>query len=327
MAMDRTEQIGLGSAAAGHALLILMLSLGLFSASEPLLRPEPVTVTLVEDSAPEATTTEASDENPPPPAEIESQVEQQAAPLPDSAPEPPAPPVAQIIPKPVVQPVTPPVTRPVPKPVKAVQPVPKPKPTPTKTALSKPAPAKPAAVKPAPAKPKTVAAKPVAARPAPAKTASKTTTTPRKSGGFGSGFEERISGLGRGATSTGSTKAGGSGASKTASAPPGKPAAEVRRSVTAALASQIRPYLEACAPSGVDIDAIRTFITLNLASNGVLSSASFNKQTGINESNRPQAEPLKQCALRAARQASPYRGLDPAYHDVWKSHAMQLKAN
>jgi periplasmic protein TonB len=299
MSMDRTEQIGLGSAVGGHALLLILLSLGIFGASERLVRPEPVAVTLIEDSAPEATTTEASEENPAPAAEIESSEELQAAPVPDSAPQPPAPPVAQVIPKPVIQPIT----RPVPQPVRAAQPVPKPK--------------------PAPARPKPIAAKPAAARPAPAKPV----TAPRKAGGFGSGFEERISGLGRGTTSTGSTKAGGSGASKTAAAPPGKPAAEVRRSVTAALASQIKPYLEACAPSGVDIDAMRTFITLNLSSSGALSSVSFNKQTGVNESNRPQAEPLKQCALRAARQASPYRGLDPAYHDVWKSHAMQLKAN
>ena len=309
MGMDRTEQIGLGSAVGGHALLLILLSLGIFGASERLVRPEPVTVTLVEDSAPEATTTEASEENPAPAAEVESTEERQAAPDPDPAPEPPATPVAQVIPKPVVQPVAPPVKRPVPQPIKAAQPVPKPK--------------------LAPAKPKPIATKPAIVRPAPAKLAkpAKPVTAPRKSGGFGSGFEERIAGLGRGTTSTGSTKAGGSGASKTAAAPPGKPAAEVRRSVTAALASQIKPYLEACAPSGVDIDAMRTFITLNLTSSGALSSVSFNKQTGVNESNRPQAEPLKQCALRAARQASPYRGLDPEYHDVWKSHAMQLKAN
>lgn len=314
MGMDRSEQIGLGSAAAGHALLLLLLSLSIFGASEPLLRPEPVTVTLVEDSAPEATTAQESQENPAPAAEIESQIEQQAAPEPEAAPEPPAPPVAQVIPKPVPQPTPTPIARPKPTSVKAVQPVVKPKPTPVK----------PATAKATPANPKPVEAKPTpAARPTPVKTAA----PPRKSGGFGSGFEERIAGLGRGSTSTGTVKTGGSGTAKTSPAPPGKPAAEVRRSVTAALAGQIRPYLEACAPSGVDIDAIRTFITLNLSANGALTSASFNKQTGINESNRPQAEPLKQCALRAARQASPYRGLDPVYHDVWKSHAMQLKAN
>jgi periplasmic protein TonB len=275
MGMDRTAHIGLGSAIGGHALLLILLSLGFFGGSEALVRPEPVTVTLVEDSAPEATTTQASDENPVPAAEIESAQEQQAAPAPQSAPEAPAPPV------------------------------------------------KTAAAKPVTAKPRPVAARPAASRPAPARN----TAPPRTPGGFGRGFEDRIAGIGRAPASAGSTKAGGSGTSKTAAAPSGKPTAEVRRSVTAALASQIKPYLEACAPSGVDIDAMRTFITLNLGSNGALTSVSFNKQTGVNESNRPQSEPLKQCALKAARQASPYRGLDPAYHDVWKSHAMQLKAN
>lgn len=306
MGMDRTEQIGLGSAIGGHALLLILLSLSLFGASEALVRPKPVTVTvtLVEDSAPEATTTQASDENPAPAAQIESAIEEQAAPAPDAAAEPPAPPAAadpiptppvqRVIQKPVVQPIAPPVRKPALRPATAVQPAPKPK--------------------------------PAVARAVPAR-AQPTRAQPRKSGGFGSGFEDRIAGIGRAATSSGSGKTGGSGTSQTAAAPPGKPAAEIRRSVTAALASQIKPYLEACAPSGVDIDALRTFITLNLASNGALSSVSFVKQTGVNESNRPQAEPLKQCAMKAARQASPYRGLDAAYYDVWKSHAMQLKAN
>ncbi len=310
MGMDRTEQIGLGSAVGGHALLLILLSLGIFGASERLVRPEPVTVTLVEESAPEATTTDPSQENPAPTAEIESVQEEQAAPAPESAPEAP---VERVIEKPVVQPISPPVKRPTVQPIKAATPATKPKPTPVKPAAAKP---KPAAVKPATAKPAT-------AKPAPVKPK----TPPRKPGGFGSGFEERIAGIGRAPASTGTVKPGGTGTARTPAAPPGKPAAEVRRSVTAALASQIRPYLVSCAPSGVDIDVMRTFITLNLNSNGALSSVSFNKQTGVNESNRPQAEPLKQCALKAARQASPYRGLDPAYHDVWKSHAMQLKAN
>jgi periplasmic protein TonB len=84
--------------------------------------------------------------------------------------------------------------------------------------------------------------------------------------------------------------------------------------------------LESCAPSGVDMDAIRTFITLSLDRNGGLTSVRFDKQTGVNASNSPQADPLKQCALRAAKQASPYRGLDAEYYDVWKTHALQLKA-
>lgn len=149
----------------------------------------------------------------------------------------------------------------------------------------------------------------------------------KKSGGFGSGFESRISGIGGGskAGQPKSSSANGAGSSASSKAR-GKSAREVRRSVTAALASQIRPYLQSCAPSGVDINAIRTFITLSLRKDGSVSSVRFDKQLGVNASNAPQAEPLKQCAVQAARQASPYRGLDPEYHQMWKSHALQLKA-
>jgi hypothetical protein len=52
----------------------------------------------------------------------------------------------------------------------------------------------------------------------------------------------------------------------------------------------------------------------------------FDRQTGTNESNQPQAGPLKDCILQAVRAASPYNGLDPEYYDVWKTHALRLRA-
>jgi periplasmic protein TonB len=47
---------------------------------------------------------------------------------------------------------------------------------------------------------------------------------------------------------------------------------------------------------------------------------------GLNDSNQPQAGPLKDCILQAVRAASPYSGLDPEYYDVWKTHALRLRA-
>ena len=302
MAMNRAEQIGLGSAVGGHAFLLILLSLGLFGASERLMRPDPIAVSLVGEIAPEATSPDPSSEAPAAAALAELEP---AAPADDAAPEAPSPPVERIIARPVVKPELKPIVKPQPRPA--------------------PTPIKKAAVKPVPAKAPSASLK---TKPTPAKTAKPVTKPPVKSGGFGSGFEDRISGIGRN-TNSGAAKsntANGQGKSPTAAAPPGKPAAEVRRAVNASLAGQIKPYLEACAPSGVDIDAIRTFITLSLDSNGALSSVRFDKQTGINASNSPQADPLRQCALRAAKQAAPYRGLDAQYYDVWKTHALQLKA-
>jgi periplasmic protein TonB len=313
MAMNRAEQIGLGSAVGGHAFLLILLSLGLFGASERLIRPDPIAVSLVGEIAPEATSPTPSSDTPAPAAQAEPEP---AAPAEEAAPEAPAPPVERVIERPIVRPIAKPEAKPVAKP--------QPKPAPT--AVKKPAPVaiKKPVTKPTPAKAKPAAVKPVAAKSTPAKTVK----SPVKSGGFGKGFEDRIAGLGRN-TNAGTARpnaANGQGKSPAATAPPGKPAAEVRRSVNAALAGQIKPYLEACAPSGVDIDAIRTFITLNLDSNGGLSSVRFDKQTGVNASNSPQADPLRQCALKAAKQAAPYRGLDAQYYDVWKTHALQLKA-
>lgn len=196
---------------------------------------------------------------------------------------------------------------PAPEAMKMEQPVPKPNPAPiVKQTTPKPTPK--VADKPKPA-PKVAAA----TRP-PAKSGKG--TTPTKSGGFSRSFEDAISTAGK-----------NSGQGKAVGTPAEKSASEVRRSVNASLAGQIRPYLVACAPSGVDIDEIRTFITLSLEINGSVNSVRFDRQTGINDSNSPQADLLKQCAMKAARQASPYRGLDSDYYDVWKNHAMQLKAN
>ena len=180
---------------------------------------------------------------------------------------------------------------------------------------------------PKPAKPETAptvtkaAAKPVkTAAAAPPKTVKAPTvsgkgTTPAKPGGLSRSFEDSINNIGK-APDAG--KAVGTPATKTAT--------EVRRSVGVSIAGQIRGRVRACAPSGVDINKIETFVTLSLEPSGRLASVRFDRQTGINESNQPQAGLLKDCILQAVRAASPYNGLDPEYHDVWKNHALRLRA-
>jgi periplasmic protein TonB len=189
------------------------------------------------------------------------------------------------------------------KPVEKQQakPVPKPlvreTPPPAKTAVKK------VAVKQPPAKAATAPAK------------SGKGTTPAKPGGLSKSFEDSISNIGK-----------APGAGKAVGTPAAKSAAEVRRSVSVSLAGQIRSRVRACAPSGVDINKIETFVTLSLDSSGRLNSVRFDKQVGVNESNQPQAGPLKDCILQAVRAASPYEGLDSEYYDVWKNHALRLRA-
>jgi periplasmic protein TonB len=219
---------------------------------------------------------------------------------PDAIQEEPAPPApaeaepAEPPPAPVMRiekPVEKPQLKPVEKPIKRDVP------PPAKTAIKK-VPAKQPPAKVAAATPK-----------------SGKGTTPARPGGLSKSFEESINAVGK-----------APGAGKAVGTPAAKSGAEVRRSVSTSLASQIRARVRACAPSGIDIAKIETFVTLSLEPSGRLTDVQFNKQVGVNDSNRPQAEPLKQCILQSVRAASPFTGLDPEYHDVWKNHALRLRA-
>ena len=157
--------------------------------------------------------------------------------------------------------------------------------------------------------------KPVKQPPAKAAAVSGKGTTPAKPGGLSRSFLDSINNIGK-----------TPGAGKAVGTPAAKTAAEVRRSVTAILGPQIQRRIEACSPTGVELNKIITTITLNLDISGNLLNVNYGRQDGVNASNQPQAEPLKQCILQAARAASPFRNLDPEYHDVWKSHPMRIKA-
>ncbi len=164
------------------------------------------------------------------------------------------------------------------------------------------------------------AVKKVSVKQAPAKKVAAATksgrgTTPARPGGLSKSFEDSINNVGK-----------APGAGKAVGTPAAKSGAEVKRSVTALLGPQIQRRVESCTPTGIELDRIITTVTLSLDQSGKLLSVSYGGQTGVNDSNRPQADPLKQCILQSVRAASPYRGLDAEYHDVWKSHSMRIKA-
>lgn len=165
------------------------------------------------------------------------------------------------------------------------------------------------------AKPVQKPAAKVAAKNAPVKQPPAKAATPAKPGGLSRNFEDSINNIGK-----------APGAGKAVGTPAAKTATEVRRSVGISIAGQIRSRVRACAPSGIDINKIETFVTLSLEPSGKLTSVRFDKQVGVTDSNQPQAGPLKDCILQAVRAASPYDGLDPEYHDVWKTHALRLRA-
>jgi len=292
MAMDRVEKVGLGAAIGGHVILLGAFGLGLLASSETIKKQESISVSLVGEIADVSTAPDAIQEESAPPAAG------------DTAPSepPPAPtPVMQI-----EKPVEKPQAKPLQKPAKPDTAPPVAKVAPKKEPVKQP-PAKAAAqpVKTAAATPKTVKAAAPGGK----------GTTPAKPGGLSRNFEDSINKIGK---APGAGKAVGTLATKTA--------AEVRRSVGISIAGQIRSRVRACAPSGIDINKIETFVTLSLEPSGKLTSVRFDKQIGVTDSNQPQSGPLKDCILQAVRAASPYDGLDPEYHDVWKTHALRLRA-
>ncbi len=285
--MDRAEKLGFGAAVGGHGLLLGAFALGLMASAETTPKQQSISVSLVGEIAEVSTAPDAIQEESAPPASAET-----------AAAEPPPAPAMQI-------------ERPVEKP--QAKPVPKPEPAPpvSKVAVKK------EPVKQPPAKAATRPVKTAAVTPKTNKAATATgkASAPAKPGGLSRSFEDSINNIGK-----------APGAGKAIGTPAAKTAAEVRRSVGISIASQIRSRVRACAPSGVDINQIETFVTLSLDPSGKLTSVRFERQTGVNDSNQPQSGPLKDCILQAVRAASPYDGLDPEYHDIWKSHALRLRA-
>ncbi|WP_373476431.1 hypothetical protein [Sphingorhabdus sp.] len=274
--MDRAEKLGLGAAVGGHVVLLGAMALGLMMSTEPITKPESISVSLVGEISDVSSAPDAIQEESAPPAQGET--------------EPAEPP-----PSPTMQ-----IERPVEKPQanSVAKPLARDTPPPAKTAAKK------VAVKQPPAKSNTAPAK------------SGKGTTPVKPGGFSKSFEESMNAIGK-----------APGAGKAVGTPAAKSAAEVRRSVTASLGSQIMRYVRSCSPNGLDVDKIATTVTLSLNSDGSLISLSGISQRGVNENNRPQAKPTELCVVSAIKQASPFKGLDPEYHDTWKSHKMTFQPN
>jgi outer membrane biosynthesis protein TonB len=95
--------------------------------------------------------------------------------------------------------------------------------------------------------------------------------------------------------------------------------AEVSAQVRASLGSEVRRQLKPHwkAPSGADVELLRTELSIALAPNGTVTRVEVVRTTGQNASNRPQVKLHQEQALRAVRLASPFR-LPPEYYEAWK---------
>ncbi len=191
---------------------------------------------------------------------------------------------------------------------------PTPKPLPKAVEKQKPAPQAKPAPKPLHKQAATPPKQKTATQPTP-KQATPKQANPRP---FSKSFEDAVRG-------TGSNPQPTQGTAQQAGTVARKAGPEVRREVNARLGPQIQERVRRCAPTGLEVDQIITSVALELEPSGHLRNVTYKGQTGLTETNRPQAEPLRDCILRSIRAASPFSGLDPEYHDIWKNHAMRIK--
>lgn len=308
--MDRAEATGWGVAAVGHIALFGALSLALIAAPK---RKAPVTppveIEIVADLAPTPTAPQPTADAPAPSVapEVGPAVE---APPPEPEPEPPlpTPPLpTPPVPRPAPPPPAPkPTPRPAPKPVPP-RPAP-PKPAPPKPTPPKPTPSKPARPKPTPAPQKPTAAKPAAKPRTPVRTAAVTPTRRATGSRLGSDFLKGVT----------DRPAPGAAAAPRA-APGATPGPAAGPAVEASLVREVRRQLKPHwrAPSGADVEQLRTELSIALARDGSLTSVRVLRTTGQTDSNRAQVKRHQEAAVKAVRLAAPFI-LPSELYDTWK---------
>lgn len=93
--------------------------------------------------------------------------------------------------------------------------------------------------------------------------------------------------------------------------------ASAKASLNQALIRQIRPHWNA--PSGVDVEQLVTILAFELNEDGSLKARPrVIDQSGITDSNRPQASLHAERAIRAVQLAAPFN-LPAEYYNAWKS--------
>lgn len=90
-----------------------------------------------------------------------------------------------------------------------------------------------------------------------------------------------------------------------------------RASIAQAIVRQLKPHWSA--PQGVDAEKLVTVLSWELNPDGTLKGRPrVVRQTGITDSNRPQASLHAERAIRAVQLAAPFN-LPEEYYDAWKS--------
>jgi outer membrane biosynthesis protein TonB len=89
----------------------------------------------------------------------------------------------------------------------------------------------------------------------------------------------------------------------------------IQSSLAGAVRRQLKPHWNP--PTGADVERLRTELRISLARDGSVIDVEFLRQSGLTESNRPQAARHREQAIKAVRLASPFE-LPSQYYDAWK---------
>lgn len=90
-----------------------------------------------------------------------------------------------------------------------------------------------------------------------------------------------------------------------------------RASIVQSISRQLKPYWDA--PSGLEAEQLVTVLSFRLNEDGSLAGRPrVVRQSGITDSNRPQAPLHAERAIRAVQRAAPF-DLPDEYYNVWKS--------
>lgn len=284
--MERADAISLSVAAAGHVLLVAVLSFGLFDAPKIEQRPpDVIDVSFADDIALKSGTP-----IPTPPAAGQAPAE---GPVEDATPAPSA--RETVTPEP-----TPPVARPEPEPAPRPEPRAQPKPVPRPQPKPAPAPAPERKAPPPRAEPR---------KPAPPARAE--ADKPKAEAGEGKAQAARGSRLGP------NFLQGVLGDRPAANSSPGPLSDAHVRALNQEISRQLKPFWRA--PTGADADQLVTTLRWQLNADGTLKSGpELVSQDGRTASNQPQQQLHVEAAIRAVRAAAPFK-LPPEYYDHWKN--------
>ena len=110
---------------------------------------------------------------------------------------------------------------------------------------------------------------------------------------------------------------------KATTPPAAKAGPQVQASLVAEVRRQVRPHWQRAAPTGADVEKLRTEVTISLSRSGAVTDVDIGQTTGQTSSNRPQVALHRERAARAVRLAGPY-DLPDQYYDAWKRITITL---